>query len=345
MIINIEPTLVYCFMFFTTVVITPVLYYIYRIVRDIIAYQGRHLLINQCARIFKENESFVKNMMYSFFEVTGSLERNIFDYFNKNQLYGSIGFVCDRLVDVLKTYIINSSSQNLNDFRFCPTIPITPVTPLTTTCPLYQDTYTRFTDIYDQAPLNNNTFCCSGCVPNNNTMTCNFVPSSLNCEQNTFSTFNKNTKRKNYRKNRSLKNKRVRFTSNQANTQTTSNYREPENTEQVDDIYSMIGNNYASLLKDLGLDNKYVENTEQVDDIYSMIGNKYASLIKDLGLDDKYVENLNNCIQTIRDNPDMEPQALMNQVFDTMLSDVYMNKTNNSTQSDGVVIEDCESDE
>ncbi|QGR53869.1 hypothetical protein [Moumouvirus maliensis] len=315
MIINIEPVLVYCFMFFTTVIITPVLYYIYRIVRDVIAYQGRHLLINQCARIFKENESFVKNMMHSFFEATGSFERNIFNYFNKNQLYSSIGFVCDRFFDIVNTYIINSSSQNFNDFRFCPTIPVTPVTPMTTTCtcPLYEDTYTGFTDIYNQTPLNNETFCCTGCVPNNNTMTCNFMPTSLNCEQNTFPTLNKNTKRKNYRKNRSLKNKRVRFTSNQANTQTTSNSREPENTEQVDDIYSMIGN-------------------------------KYASLIKDLGLDDKYVENLNNCIQTIRDNPDMEPQALMNQVFETMLFDANMNKTNNSTQSDEVVIEDCESD-
>ncbi|AGC01873.1 hypothetical protein H012_gp590 [Acanthamoeba polyphaga moumouvirus] len=347
MIINIEPTLVYCFMFFTTVVITPVLYYVYRIIRDVLAYQGREFLIYQCARIFKENESLVKNTLYSFFDIAGNVERNIFDYFSRNQLYGSIGYTCDKIFDVLKTYLTNTYSSNQYYTNYVPCYNVTPDTrvcessysglsdniymdntryndlPYTDYCNYDQSTFGDISTYNESTPNDISTYC-TGRIPNNGSISCNFSRNSSSKQ----SLKSRNSRRRNVRNNRSLRNslrgKKVRFAPNEFNTTKTDNLSGTENILQNNEHNSLSNN----------------------DDIYSMVSNKYASVIRDLNLDDKYIESFNKCIQLMKNNPDMKSEDCINEVFNTMLSGIGLQKiTTVSPPSETVTIEDCEFDD
>ncbi|AGF85415.1 hypothetical protein QJ854_gp367 [Moumouvirus goulette] len=340
MIINIEPTLVYYFMLFSTVIITPVLYYVYRIVRDVLAYQGRESFINQCAYIFKENESLVKNTLHSVFDVVNNVERNIFDYFNKNQFYGSIGYACDRIFDIFKTYFTHINNVNNSCGEYFRNTNVPYYTPVYNNC-TYQDSNLTNSLVSDGIVVNdtftseNLSSYCTGCTPVDGSVTCNFS-NDLNNEQTVLPNYQSGQSLRNSRKNirngrgsRNLRNKKVRFVPNKSNTSTIVN----TSSNLVDvPLYSEVSS------QDNGV------SSQTNDDVYTLVGDKYASVVKDLGLDDKYIESFNKCIQTMKNNPDMKSEDLINQVFDTMLSGVGL-KTDCSSQSEGVTIQDCEFDD
>nr|URM62295.1 hypothetical protein [Mimivirus sp.] len=222
MIINIEANLIYFCMLFSTIIITPIFYYVYRITRDIVASYCQRQFVNQCAKIFKENEAIVKHTVYSILDIVSNVENHTNNYLNNSLLYRAIGFSCEKIVEIFKTYISNYNTSDLYNNTIYPiNNPINnasiydhidgnmnilkPTTPTTPIYDVYDDNYTHY-------PVN--TTCCNPvgdyCVQTHNYSETP-VLAPFTCEKtiNKISDLNKRCVRSKNRSN--YRNRRIRF--------------------------------------------------------------------------------------------------------------------------------------
>nr|WBF70857.1 hypothetical protein [Megavirus caiporensis] len=317
MIINIEASLIYFCMLFSTIIITPIFYYVYRITRDIVASYCQRQFVNQCAKIFKENEAIVKHTVYSILDIASNIENHTNNYFNNSLLYKFIGLSCEKIVDIFKTYVsnyntcdlynntispINNASifdhvdKNINNFK--PTTPIYNV---------YDDNY------YSNYPAN--TTCCNPvgdyCVQTNNYCEAP-VLAPFTCEKtiNKISDLNKqyNTRSKN---RSGYRNRRIRFRPFESRKKTNNDsilntpVSEVSNLSNVSNITSPV------------IDNK-VQNTvdNMIDSYYSKCIDKIDLVGINPNCQDEYKNKLKNCLDMLK-NPETNPSDYINHVMES----------------------------
>ncbi|AKI80207.1 hypothetical protein QJ850_gp492 [Acanthamoeba polyphaga mimivirus] len=144
--ISIESQLInYCLLFFTVVII-PIFYYIYKIAYLYLSHKLQESLINTSARIFKENESFVRQIIFTITDGVGNLRQDVMDHLRYSQTCNSIKYIVDKafiLIDNISAIYSNTPVENYN-YQYCDNI--TPVQPLGCNeyCPYYQPYDTTF---------------------------------------------------------------------------------------------------------------------------------------------------------------------------------------------------------
>lgn len=144
--ISIESQLInYCLLFFTVVII-PIFYYIYKIVYLYLSHKLQESLINTSARIFKENENFISQIIFTVTDGMGNLRQDIMDHLRYGQMCNSIKYIIDKvfvLIDNISTIYSNTPVENYN-YQYCDNI--APVQPLgcNAYCPCYQPYDTTF---------------------------------------------------------------------------------------------------------------------------------------------------------------------------------------------------------
>ncbi|AGD92319.1 hypothetical protein LBA_00401 [Megavirus lba] len=307
MIINIEASLIYFCMLFSTVIITPIFYYVYRITRDIVASYCQRQFVNQCAKIFKENEAIVKHTVYSILDIVSNVENHTNNYLNNSLLYKAIGLSCEKIVDIFKTYISNYNTSDLYNY----------------TPDLYNNTINPINNasIYDHIDGNMNTlkpttpiYCSTTCNPVGDycVQTHNYsetpVLTPLTCEK-TVDKISELNKRYIRSKNRSnYRNRRIRFRPFESRKKTVNDSILDTPISEVSDI--------------LSINSPQTENNIQ-NTIDNTIDNYYSKCIDTIDLvginpncQDEYKNKLKNCLDMLK-NPETNPSDYINHVMES----------------------------
>lgn len=313
MIINIEASLIYFCMLFSTIIITPILYYVYRITRDIVASYCKQQLVNQCAKIFKENEALVKHTVYSILDIFSNIENHTNNYFNNSILYKTIGFSCEKIVDIFKTYITHYSTSNSYE-TVNPIINDSIYDHINNSItPTYHNT-THFNPMYDDKntyyPVNSDHCNPVGdyCVQTHD-YTETPVLTPLTCEK-TINKMSELNKRHNIRsKNKSgYRNRRIRF--------------RPFESRKKTDSGSILNTPISEVSEIFTVDSPQVKNKVQntVDDVIDDYYSKCIDTINLVGINpnyqNEYKNKLKNCLDMLK-NPETNPSDYINNVIES----------------------------
>ena len=84
MLIEIEASIIFYFMLFMTIIITPILYYLYSLFSKTLAFKHRTATINQCVGIYRENKDLFANIGKSIHNIIHRIEQHFYHYKMEN---------------------------------------------------------------------------------------------------------------------------------------------------------------------------------------------------------------------------------------------------------------------
>ena len=125
MLFQIEANLVYYGMLFFTILAMPIMYYCFRIISRILSYKAQEASINQCAKIFKDNEQTICQGFGTVMNLVDRVENHCYDYYRTNAIGNVVKSVFSRtfvpVVDMCKKYLSKScKTQAKSSIMECP---------------------------------------------------------------------------------------------------------------------------------------------------------------------------------------------------------------------------------
>ncbi|AEQ60661.1 hypothetical protein [Acanthamoeba polyphaga mimivirus] len=339
--ISIESQLInYCLLFFTVVII-PIFYYIYKIVYLYLSHKLRESLINTSARIFKENESFVKQIIFTITDGVGNLRQDIMDHLQYRQTCNSIKYIVDKvfvLIDNISAIYSNTPVENYN-YQYCDNI--TPVQPLGcgAYCPYYQpydatfnpdcnlnyDTIYNFDFDKDIIKCDNTSECSETNETNKNTShKLKFeYPKRCRKSRRNSRVFSRNfLKTKKSRENNSKTSTTEPFACTKD--ETTGMYTIKSNAYDTKNSTETNSDNNSEIVSETNSETNYSTPTTakvNIDDVLAAMTTVYDK--SDFGLNDKIKENVADSLKKMCDSSgnikvDFDDQKLFKTVFDSV---------------------------